>query len=363
MNEVLVQGLRQDDGFQIVHFDSGDSRGNASRLKFDLVNVGVGFLDLARLIKKILANRPDIVYIPISKNITPFLRDSLYVVSSWLLGAKVVSTLHGGEFNLSTGNRLKRTLVRFVLKKIHTLSVLGENIKQQLESRLPVQNLAVLYNGIDPIAQVKSKRVKQRNERFHVLFIGNLRESKGIFDVLKAASLVRQETDRVDFWFAGEWSSDQAENYALDIIRRGGIEEHIKFWGLITGEEKVEFFNRGDVLVHPTYYDGQPIVLLEAMSVGLPIISTDVGSIAETVIDNQNGFIIPTGSPDKMAERILLFSRDDKLRRSMSRMSKKIYENRFTRAIFLTNARQILREVYLEKTHKHQNRGVGQIDQ
>ena len=344
MNEVLVQGLRQDDSFQIIHFDSGDSRGNASRLKFDLVNVGVGFLDLARLIKKILINRPDIVYIPISKNITPFLRDSLYVVSSWLLGAKVVSTLHGGEFNLNMGNRLKRGFVNFVLRKIHTLSVLGENIKQELESGLPVQNFAVLYNGIDAIAQVKSKHDKPRNERFHVLFIGNLRESKGIFDVLKAASLVLQETDQVDFWFAGEWPSDHERSYALDIIRRGGIEEHIKFWGLIKGEEKTEFFKNGDVLVHPTYYDGQPIVLLEAMSVGLPIISTDVGSIAETVADNQSGFIIPTGSPDEIAKKILLLHRNNALRTAMSNMSREIYEDKFTKEVFLTNAHRVFSE-------------------
>ena len=344
INEVLVQGLRLKGSFHIIHLDAGDSRGNTNRGKIDFVNVGKGLLDLLQLIRLVLVDKPDIVYIPIAKDFMPFFRDSLHITLASLLGATVVCHLHGGYFELNSGNGLREAFVNFVLKRIDTLVVLGENIKQKLEKRLPVKEFAVLYNGIEPVIQVESQKHSKQDERFHVLFIGNLRESKGLFDILKAASLVLRETDQIDFWFAGEWPSAQKKNHVLDMIGQYEIEEHVKFWGLITGEEKTEFYGRGDVFVLPTYYDGQPIVLLEAMSAGLPIISTDIGSIAETVADNQNGFIIPTGSPDEIAKKILLFHRDNVLRTAMSNMSRKIYEDKFTKEVFLTNAHRVFSE-------------------
>ena len=344
INEVLVQGLRLKGSFHIIHLDAGDSRGNTNRGKIDFINVGKGLLDLLQLIRLVLVDKPDIVYIPIAKDFMPFFRDSLHIILASLLGAKVVCHLHGGYFDLNSGNGLREAFVNFVLKRIDTLVVLGENIKQKFEKRLPVKEFAVLYNGIEPVIQVESQKHSKQDERFHVLFIGNLRESKGFFDALRAAPLVLQETHQIDFWFAGEWPSDEIERYALDLIDQYKIEEYVKFWGLITGKRKLEFFKRGDILLHPTYYDGQPIVLLEAMSAGLPIISTDIGSIAETVADNQNGFIIPTGSPDEIAKKILLFYRNNALRTTMSNMSREIYEDKFTKEAFLTNAHRVFSE-------------------
>ena len=349
MNEILVRGLRKESNYRIIHINTSDNRGNFNRGKFDFVNVGKGLLDLICLIKSILIYRPDVLYLPIAKSLTVFFRDSLYILSSSLLGVKVLCHLHGGYFELNKGSKLKALLVNLVLKRICILLVLGESIKQKLESQLPVQSLVVLYNGISPITQGKCYD-KEPDEKFHVLFIGNLRKSKGFFDILKAIPIVLQKTKQIDFWFAGEWPSGQVRDYALSLIKQNGIEKHVEFWGLITRERKKEFFNRGDVLVHPTYYDGQPIVLLEAMSVGLPIVSTDIGSIVETVIDNKNGFIIPTRSPDRIAEKVLLLFRDKNLRMTMSAVSREIYEAKFTEEAFLANLQRILRQVCAQES-------------
>ena len=82
------------------------------------------------------------------------------------------------------------------------------------------------------------------------------------------------------------------------------------------------------------------------MSAGLPIISTDIGSIPETISDGESGFIIPTGSPEEIAGKILLLYRNYGLRRSMSDMGKKIYETRFTREAFLADVQRIFACIY-----------------
>jgi len=356
INDILVRWLSKESNFHIIHIDTSDKRGNDNRGKIDFTNVSKGLVDLIRLIICFLSIKPDIAYIPIAKGLLAFLRDSLYITCCSIFGVRVICHLHGGYFDLNEGSKLRQMYVNFTLRRVHSLLVLGEDIKLRLKERLPVQNLVVIYNGIDPVIQRRPAESEEEDGDFNILFIGNLKESKGVLDVLKAIPIVLRETDRVYFWFAGEWPSTHERDYTLELVSQSGISKYVKFWGLIKGQDKSEFFRQGNVLIHPTYYDGQPIVILEAMSAGLPIISTDVGSIAETVMDGENGFIIPPGRPDKIAEKILLLYRDKNLRTSMSAMSKKIYETRFTKEVFLNNVQRVFHQVCVGKpAHENDN--------
>ena len=181
-----------------------------------------------------------------------------------------------------------------------------------------------------------------------MIFIGNLKKSKGLFDILKAFSLIQEKTDHIELLIAGEWASNKDKKIIINYIAENKLEKFIKFWGLVTKDRKIEFFRKGDVLVHPTYYDGQPIVILEAMSAGLPIITTDVGSIAETVIHQENGFIIPEGRPDLIAEKVLLLYENRTLYMDMSCMSKRLFNARFTKEVFLEKMNDLFTKVLSE---------------
>lgn len=338
MSEILVNGLKSNGYFNIIHINSSDNRGNSARGKFDLTNIKKSLLDLISLVKYLLIYRPVIVYMTFHpSSYIVFFSNSLYIFSAWLFKAKIVCHLHGSGFFLELHKN--NPLFKFILKKIHILIVLGEKLKQNLKNQLPVQNFIVIYNGIKPILQYKP--AKKDNNMFHVLFIGNLVERKGFFDLLKAVPIVLKEAKNIYFLFAGEWASTKDKDYTLNFIEQNKIKENVKLLGLVTGEKKEDFFKKGDVLVLPSYREGQPIVILEAMSAGLPVISTDVGSVAETVSDNINGFIVPIGKPDILAEKILLIYKDDELRNSMSYMSRKIFENKFSENSFLKNMQKL----------------------
>ena len=184
-----------------------------------------------------------------------------------------------------------------------------------------------------------------QNRTLNILFIGNLHQSKGLFDLLHSIPDVTAINPKVHYWIAGEWTSDIERRQAMQILSEHDIEKYVTFLGLVTGEEKIEFFMQGDVLVHPTHYDGQPLVILEAMSVGLPIISTNVGSIMETIEDGKNGYIVPTNKPNKIAEAILKFSSNESLLNEMGQKSKTIFNYRFKDAVFVKRVSKIFQDI------------------
>ena len=95
MCEMLVREMRRDDDYDIIHINTGDGRGIASRGKLDLISVGTVLRNLVYLIKDILIYRPDIVYLIIAQRFRSFLRDWFYIICSSLLGVRVICHLHG----------------------------------------------------------------------------------------------------------------------------------------------------------------------------------------------------------------------------------------------------------------------------
>ena len=86
-------------------------------------------------------------------------------------------------------------------------------------------------------------------------------------------------------------------------------------------------------------------MIIEAMAAGLPVIATDRGAIAETVLDGENGFIVEAESPEGIAEKTSLLAADPALRRKMGEMSRRLYLEKFTEAKMVEKMGRVFREV------------------
>ena len=113
--------------------------------------------------------------------------------------------------------------------------------------------------------------------------------------------------------------------------------------GWITKEQKPDLLKRADVLVLPSYNEGLPIAILEAMSYGLPIISTNVGSIAEAVKENKNGFLIEPGNIDSLAHAMMKLTVDPELWKKESTLSREICERKFSEDVFFKAVEKVCR--------------------
>jgi len=116
------------------------------------------------------------------------------------------------------------------------------------------------------------------------------------------------------------------------IIKKYRLETKVFNRGVIKGNEKEKFLIELDIFVFPTFYpfEGLPLVILEAMAAGLPIITTSVGSIPELVIDGETGFIIGKNNPQAAADAIIKLIENLELRMNIGKAGRKRYEEYFT---------------------------------
>ena len=97
--------------------------------------------------------------------------------------------------------------------------------------------------------------------------------------------------------FCGEWDSLEYEAQARPLIEKHGLTSVVTLPGPVTGQAKQDVLSRAWVLVVPSHSEGQPWVIIEAMSAGIPVVATDTGAIAETIADGVSGFVVPVGDP------------------------------------------------------------------
>ena len=93
-----------------------------------------------------------------------------------------------------------------------------------------------------------------------------------------------------------------------------GLEGSIHVRSAVTGAEKIELFRSADIFVYPSYHEGMPMAVIEAMACGLPIIATQVGGLPDLVCPPLNGLLVPAGRPDQLAEAICQLVADPQLR-------------------------------------------------
>jgi glycosyltransferase involved in cell wall biosynthesis len=336
MMQWLIDGLKRREGLRFIHLNTQDRKKNKDFGKLTARNAYFAAKFIFRLWGYLVRERIDLFYIPISQNFWGFARDSIYILISGLLfKRKVVVHLHGGYFKrfFDRSTSLGKSYKRFVFRYVDRGIVLGHCLKDVLRDVLPPDRIDVVYNGVDAGWFDNGKPDNRGRESFRILFAGVLAESKGFFDLIKAMPAVRARYPDVQVLIAGRWENGLLRGRVSAFIRENQLDDHIRFVGVVTGEEKMKLFRGADLFVYPTYFhlgEGQPVAILEAMASGLPVITTDRGSIKEMIDDGQNGFIVSPSSPGEIAKKISLLIADRSLREKMGRRNRSLAREKFS---------------------------------
>ncbi len=133
------------------------------------------------------------------------------------------------------------------------------------------------------------------------------------------AQLVNKRVRTVKFVIAGDTLSLDFKMKIESLISAYKLNDRVKMVGAVYGNMKDKIFKESDIFVFPTYYELEafPLVNLEAMSAGLPVISSDEGCISEAVIHGKNGYIIDPHNPSQIADYVLKIINDEELRKNM----------------------------------------------
>lgn len=240
-----------------------------------------------------------------------FWRKRIFINLAKMFGKKVVFHCHGAEFQRFTARHKKAVLK--TITKCDCIIALSNSWKEWFEETTHHKNVIVVKNVISP---PRVKKVK--HDDFILLFLGRLGERKGIYDLLDVLIKHRSEFEgKIRFVFGGDGDVVQVN----EIIKQNGLENIAEFQGWVNGENKERLLNMADAYILPSYNEGLPISILEAMSYSLPIISTNVGGIPEILKNGENGFIMSPGDKDAMYRAILELMNNEKLRLDMGKAS------------------------------------------
>jgi glycosyltransferase involved in cell wall biosynthesis len=321
---VLANPLLQR-SFRLEHLDTSDHRSAENTGQWDVRNVWLALQSLGRLIARLRGDR-GVVYLPLSQNRAGLLRDSLFILLAAARGWGVAAHLRGGEFNevYEREPKLMRWLVRTSLARVHSVAVLGSSLRPLFDRLLPSNRVVVVPNGTPDIPLDGVPRDPKTG-----LFLSNLRRRKGVIEALDAALLVLQEEPEARFVFIGDWESSELRSELR--LRATAHEEKICFLPTATGEaHAAALASAGFFLFPPRQPEGHPRVVLEALAAGLPVITTDRGAIAETVVHEESGFVLQDPVPAVIAEHALRLIRDPDLRERMGHAARVRYLERYT---------------------------------
>jgi glycosyltransferase involved in cell wall biosynthesis len=181
--------------------------------------------------------------------------------------------------------------------------------------RVDPRRVTVIPNGVDLTRFNCAERTLHSRPR--LLFVGRLSVQKNVMLLLRALAGVSAdfETTLVG---NGELEGDLRQAVAdLGLL-------NVEFHGRADGAELVELYHSADVFVLPSDREGMPLVLLEALAMGLPIVATDVPGNRDVVIDGQNGILVPPGDPGSFRQALLTVASDPAHYRSLSARSRQL---------------------------------------
>jgi len=235
-----------------------------------------------------------------------FYRKSLFIRLAHRFRKKIIIHVHGGEFDKFYWNESNSNQQKYITKILNygdTIIALGEKWKTSI-SKYCDRNIEVIYNSIDSRSE-NSYDSSSKN----IVFLGRLEEQKGVYDLIEAAEKVIAEEPDIKFILAGSSKDKKIE----EILHNKGLKDNFILPGWINEEEIKKLFCNTMIFVLPSYNEGMPMSILEAMSFGIPIISTKVGSIPEIIQHGTNGILLQPGDVEMLGNSLLdLISNKDK---------------------------------------------------
>lgn len=188
-------------------------------------------------------------------------------------------------------------------------------------------NVAVIRNwtATRELLDVGAKRVAREDSCVHLIFLGWLERDKGVFELIEACRRLAS-TCRFTLDIAGDGNAS-AEARAL--VHRHDLSEVIRFRGWLRGESLLQALNEADVLVLPSWAEGLPNAMIEAMAAGLAVVVTGVGAIPELITDRRSGMLVEPRNADALARVLGEIIVDGALRENLAREAYRIARREF----------------------------------
>lgn len=273
-----------------------------------------------------------------------FWRKFLFTILAHVFRIPVILHLHGGEtkeFYNALPVFAKR-LVSQQLTAANVVLVLSKSWRLFVMEVAPKARVIELPNYVE--VPIYTKRLNKET-KINILFLGLVDEMKGIYDLFTAFAAAVKNMPQLFLRIGGNGEVEKARVVAHEL----GLDAHVEFLGWVSGDAKRKLFLDSDIFVLPSYHEGLPVSILEAMSWSIPVITTTVGSIPEVIENNVNGFLIPPGNIDALQNLLEQLGRDPSIRDRVGLAGRLSVQKQFSKEVVLP----MLESLYAEFITSH----------
>ena len=215
-----------------------------------------------------------------------FFRKSIIAIIGKLFNKKVVLHIHGGGFlSFYEQNKIISLYIGFIFSISDLIICLSPDWKSRLSFITALTPYTVLSN---PVQDIIHPREKRKITKLKLLYLGAITQNKGIFNLIDYFSTnpyFLNHQIHLSIAGIGELST---LNDRINVIQAG---DRINYLGWISKEDKVTLLLSHDILILPSFFEGLPVSILEALSAQMPVIATNVGAIPDIVIPGTNGWL------------------------------------------------------------------------
>lgn len=283
----------------------------------NLAKLRIALLALLRFWGLLLSGQAGLLHIHVSSRAS-FWRKAVFFFSAHLFRVPTILHLHSGGFHIFYDQHcgpLRKKLVRYIFDHATRVIVLSNTWKEWLQTISSNRHILSIYNPVLLPAMPAAAPADAASAAAapHLLVLGRLGKLKGSYDLLEAVAKIAPRFPGLKLNLGGDGELDQVAARANEL----GIARHVNLLGWVRGSDKDKHLQAAHIYLLPSYNEGMPMSVLEAMAAGLPIITTPVGGIPEAVSDGVEGFLVQPGDVNALAERLIQLLQDATMMQQM----------------------------------------------
>jgi len=264
------------------------------------------------------------------------------VHSTWKGEAEAIkgepySRLNSNEKFMVSFNWFLRVFEEKMLERSNKIIAVSDFTRRELLQYYKVkeEKIRVIHNGVD-VNKFKPASDKRKVKEelglnpadIAILSVGRLYARKGLFTLIESMLPIIRKFKNAKFLVSGKGLSNEMSKLGAYAAKLG-VKDNIVFTGYFPDEKLPKLYQAADVFAFSTFYENLPFAILEAMSAGLPVVTTNVGGIPEIIEDGKNGFLVRPFNPQELGDRVLYFLEHSVASSEMALLARKTVEERF----------------------------------
>jgi glycosyltransferase involved in cell wall biosynthesis len=231
-------------------------------------------------------------------------------------------------------SKMLHRLMKYSFKKGHFIC-LSKSAVNDVENYIDKSNLYIVNNGIE-IFSTKFEKTSDEPNAFKLFFLSNLRHEKGVYTLLEVYEKLQQSLQiKLELNIVGEEGDISYHELTTDITSRNLKNVHVL--GPKYGNEKLKAFAKSDLFIFPSRNEVFPGVVLEAMQLGLPIVTTNVGAIPDIIETNHNGIVCEKDDVSALAAAVTKIVENPEFSQRLANQARVDFHEKYTLESFEKN--------------------------